>query len=124
MHKALSTILLFLGSSVFMTLAWYAHLKIPQLSAHSSGAKFLFRAILFSWGLAFFEYCLQVPANRFGFKEFGGPFQLVQLRVIQEVIALIVFVGFLSLAYPGFKWNANHLMALLCLIGAVYFAFR
>ncbi len=75
MHMGFSTVLLFLGSSVFMTLAWYAHLKIPQLSAHSSGgAKTLFKAIVFSWGLAFFEYCLQVPANRLGFKEFGGPF--------------------------------------------------
>ncbi|MBI1316227.1 hypothetical protein GC167_05130 [bacterium] len=125
MSRSITTVFLFVGSSIFMTLAWYAHLKLPAWfgnSAHSG--RFLFRAVAFSWGLAFFEYCLQVPANRLGFKGYGGPFSLVQLRVLQEVIALLVFVLFVSVAFPGFKWSVNHVFALMCLIGAVYFAFR
>ena len=78
--------------------------------------------IAFSWGIAFFEYCLQVPANRMGFEANGGPFNLVQLKVIQEVITLLVFAVFSMIAFHAeLRWN--HFVAALCLIAAVYFVF-
>ena len=103
------TILLLVASNIFMTCAWYGHLKMKQQ---------------FSWFLAFFEYCFQVPANRMGFRDNGGPFSLIQLKVIQEVITLVVFVGFSSIAFKGesFKWN--HALAFLFLVAAVYLVFK
>lgn len=95
-----------------MTFAWYGHLK-------TLGSKPLWVAILVSWGIAFFEYCFQVPANRIGFEDFS----LAQLKVIQEVITLVVFVGF-SYFYMENKITLNYLWAGLCLVGAVYFIFR
>ena len=85
------TILLLLASNVFMTLAWYGHLKLQQTGFFTSATPLVF-VILLSWGVAFFEYCLQVPANRIGFEGNGGPFSLMQLKVIQEVITLVVFI--------------------------------
>lgn len=78
----------------------------------------------FSWFLAFFEYCFQVPANRIGFRDNGGPFSLIQLKVIQEVITLVVFVVFSTIAFKGesFKWN--HALAFLFLVAAVYLVFK
>jgi uncharacterized protein len=108
---AKTLILLFL-SNVFMTFAWYGHLK-------TMGSKPLYLAILVSWGIAFFEYCLQVPANRIGY----GLFSLAQLKILQEVITLVVFVLF-SIFYMKEKPQLNMLWAGLCLIGAVYFIFR
>ena len=87
--KAIWTILLLITSNVFMTFAWYGHLKLQEMKISSSWPLIL--VILFSWGVAFFEYCAQVPANRIGFIENGGPFSLMQLKVIQEVISLTVF---------------------------------
>lgn len=110
--KSLAPIGLLLISNIFMTFAWYGHLK-------HLGSKPLWIVILISWGIAFFEYCFQVPGNRFG-SEF---FTLPQLKIIQEVITLIVFVGF-SMLYMGVKPTINYLWAGLCLIGAVFFVFR
>lgn len=108
----LKTIGLLLLSNIFMTFAWYGHLK-------TMNNKPLYIAILVSWGIAFFEYCLQVPANRTGFQFFS----LAQLKIIQEVITLVVFVVF-SIFYMKEKPQLNLLWAGLCLIGAVYFIFR
>ena len=118
---ALYTILLLLASNIFMTLAWYGHLKL-QNAGFFSNATPLILIILFSWAIAFFEYCLQVPANRIGFDGNGGPFTLMQLKVIQEVITLVVFVIFSALAFHmPLRWN--HAVACLLLIAAVYFVF-
>lgn len=116
------TILLLIISNSFMTLAWYGHLKFSQMSWFSKIG--LIGFILISWGIALFEYMFQVPANRLGYSENGGPFNLVQLKVIQEVITLIVFVAFTLLFFKNetFKWN--HLAGFACLILAVYFIFK
>ncbi len=119
--NALYTILLLLASNIFMTLAWYGHLKMQDMNIIQRSTPLLF-VILLSWGIAFFEYCLQVPANRIGFEGNGGPFTLMQLKVIQEVITLVVFIVFSVLAFHmPIKWN--HLVACALLIGAVYFVF-
>lgn len=115
------TILLLLASNVFMTLAWYGHLKLQQTGFFTSTTPLIF-VILLSWGVAFFEYCLQVPANRIGFEGNGGPFSLMQLKVIQEVITLVVFIAFSALAFhTPLRWN--HIIAAILLVGAVYFVF-
>ena len=105
-----------------MTLAWYGHLKFAEWRWFSKLG--LIAIILISWGLALFEYFFQVPANRIGFQGNGGPFSLVQLKVIQEVITLLVFVGFTLIAFKNesFKWN--HAFAFLFLVLAVYFVFK
>ncbi|MCD7709739.1 MAG: DMT family protein [Porphyromonadaceae bacterium] len=90
--QGIYTILLLIVSNIFMTFAWYGHLKLQEMKVISNWP--LFGVILFSWGIALFEYCFQVPANRIGFHENGGSFSLVQLKVIQEVITLVVFAGF------------------------------
>lgn len=105
-------IILLLVSNIFMTFAWYGHLK-------SLASKPLWIAIAVSWFIALFEYCFQVPANRIGFEYFTLP----QLKVLQEVITLVVFVVFAWL-YMGTKPTMNYVWAGLCLIGAVYFIFR
>lgn len=118
--NGLYTVLLLVCSNVFMTLAWYGHLKLGELSWFQKWP--MIAVIAFSWGIAFFEYCLQVPANRIGFEGNGGPFSLMQLKVIQEVITLTVFVLFSMLTFhTQLRWN--HLVAALCLIAAVYFVF-
>jgi uncharacterized protein (DUF486 family) len=122
MKAALLSIGLLLLSNSFMTLAWYGHLKFFSKNAAHSPA--LFIVILFSWGLAFFEYCFQVPANRIGFTENGGPFNLVQLKVIQEAITLFVFVLFSLIFYKNLRFGWNQLVGFGFLIGAVYFIFR
>ncbi|WP_449434983.1 DMT family protein [Pedobacter steynii] len=94
------------------------------LSKNSAYSSSLWTIILLSWAIAFFEYCFQVPANRIGSSELGGPFSLMQLKVLQEVITLIVFVIFSSLAFKNFHFNYNHLIGFSLLIGAVYFIFR
>ncbi|MGE4053787.1 MAG: DMT family protein [Vicinamibacterales bacterium] len=106
------TILLLLCSNVFMTFAWYAHLRDLR-------SRPLLVAVLASWGLAFFEYLLQVPANRIGYAQL----QLPQLKILQEVIALTVFVPF-ALLYMKQPIKLDFLWAGLCLMGAVYFIFR
>jgi uncharacterized protein (DUF486 family) len=84
----------------------------------------LISVILISWGIALFEYLLQVPANRIGFKEYGGPFSLVELKVIQEVITLVVFVVFSLLFFKNETFRINHLIGFIFLILAVYFIFK
>ena len=119
--NGLYTIGLLLAAKVFMTLGWYGHLKLQSLHVIGNTTP-LILVILMSWGIAFFEYCLQVPANRIGFEENGGPFNLMQLKVIQEVITLLVFIVFSAIAFHmPLRWN--HAVACLLLIGAVYFVF-
>ena len=115
------TILLLIISNVFMTFAWYGHLKL-QSSGISKGWP-LYLVILVSWGIALFEYSFQVPANRMGFQENGGPFTLFQLKIIQEVITLTVFTIVAMFMFSGEKLHWNHVAAFLCLIGAVCFTF-
>lgn len=109
-------------SNVFMTLAWYGHLKMKEFSWFSSLT--LFGVIFISWGIAFFEYCFQVPANRIGFIGNGGPFSLIQLKVIQEVITLSVFVVFSTIFFKSESFQWNHYLAFLFLIAAVYLVFK
>lgn len=122
MGKGIATILLLLVSNSFMTLAWYGHLKF-------GGAKFfskwgLFGIIITSWMIAFFEYCAQVPANRIGFQGNGGPFSLMQLKVIQEVITLVIFVIFSTIFFKSETIKYNHIIAFIFMILAVYFIFK
>ncbi len=121
--RGLYTILLLFLSNTFMTLAWYGHLKFFGKSSGHASTSFWW-IILVSWGIAFFEYCFQVPANRIGSAELGGPFSLMQLKVIQEVITLIVFVIFSAVAFKNTHFTMNHLIAFILLIGAVYFIFK
>ena len=116
MFKYINPIILLIISNVFMTFAWYGHLR------HKNSA--LWIVILVSWGIAFLEYCFQVPANRIGSAELGGPFTLWQLKVIQEVISLVVFTLFAVLFVKGDPLKWNHLAGFACLVAAVYFIFR
>lgn len=119
--KAIGTVLLLVLSNIFMTFAWYGHLKLQEMKVSTSWPLIL--VILFSWGLAFFEYCAQVPANRLGFTGNGGPFSLMQLKVIQEVVSLIVFTLVVTLLFKGESLHWNHLAAFVCLVLAVFFVF-
>lgn len=120
--KGLYTIGLLILSNVFMTLAWYGHLKFAEMKWFSKLG--LVAIILLSWGIALFEYCFQVPANRIGFHKHGGPFSLVELKVLQEVITLCVFTAFTFIVFKGetFKWN--HVVGFTFLVLAVYFIFK
>ena len=115
------TILLLIGSNICMTFAWYGHLKLQEM--HISDGWPVILVILFSWGIAFFEYCLQVPANRIGSNINGGPFTLMQLKVIQEVISLTVFSVLVTVFFKGEALQWNHIVAFACLILAVFFVF-
>ena len=119
--RAIYTILLLVGSNVFMTLAWYGHLKLQHTGVSKNWP--LIAVIFFSWGVALFEYMCQVPANRIGFIGNGGPFNLMQLKVIQEVLSLIVFSIVATVLFKGESLQWNHMAAFLCLIAAVYFVF-
>ncbi len=120
--KGLLTIGMLIISNAFMTLAWYGHLKFGELKGlHKLG---LVSIVLISWGLALFEYCFQVPANRIGYRENGGPFSLIQLKVIQEVITLVVFMIFTLLAFRNESIRWNHLLGFIFLVLAVYFVFK
>ena len=122
LSSGIQTITLLLFSNIFMTCAWYGHLKMQEEFSWFASLP-LIGVILFSWAIAFLEYCLQVPANRIGFQDNGGPFTLMQLKVIQEVITLTVFAIFSMLAFKTeIRWN--HLAAFVCLILAVYFVFK
>ncbi len=119
--KAILTIGLLIVSNVFMTFAWYGHLKLQEMKISTGWPVFLI--ILFSWGLAFFEYCAQVPANRIGFNENGGPFNIMQLKVIQEAISLTIFTILVTVLFKGQPLQWNHFAAFACLILAVFFVF-
>jgi uncharacterized protein len=120
--KALTTIFLLILSNTFMTFAWYGHLKFKEMSWSQNLG--LVAIIFISWGIALFEYALQVPANRIGYVQYGGPFSLVQLKVIQEVITLTVFVVFSLVFFKNETFRINHLIGFVFLILAVYFIFK
>lgn len=109
-------------SNLFMTLAWYGHLKFGEWKGF---AKFgIVAIVLISWCIALFEYCFQVPANRIGFRDTGGPFSLMQLKVLQEVITLVVFVVFSVIFFKNETFRINHLIGSIFLVLAVYFIFK
>jgi uncharacterized protein (DUF486 family) len=112
LHPIVPTTLLLVASNLFMTFAWYGHLK------HLNSKPWLIAALV-SWGIALFEYLLQVPANRIGYSAMS----LAQLKILQEVITLAVFVPF-AILYMGEEIKMNYLYAAICLMGAVYFIFR
>lgn len=116
------TIGLLLIANVFMTFAWYGHLKLQQMKVIGADTP-VWVIILISWGLALIEYCFMVPANRMGFSGNGGTFSLMQLKVIQEVITLLIFTLFSVLIFKGESLHWNHFAAFCCLIAAVYFVF-
>jgi len=116
--KAVYTIILLIFSNIFMTFAWYGHLKLQELKISSDWPLVL--VILFSWGIAFFEYCMQVPANRIGFIDNGGPFNLIQLKVIQEAISLTVFTVFVVVCFKNQPLQWNHFVSFALLIAAVF----
>lgn len=120
--RALLTIGLLVLSNTFMTFAWYGHLKFAEMKWFNKLG--LVAIILISWGIALFEYFFQVPANRYGFKENGGPFTLWQLKVLQEVITLIVFSVFTILLFRNESFRWNHLVGFIFLVLAVYFIFK
>ena len=119
--SALYTIILLIVSNIFMTLAWYGHLKLQQTGRISHWP--LIGVIVFAWAIALAEYMCQVPANRIGFRENGGPFSLMQLKIIQEAISLIVFTLLATMMFRGEHLQWNHLVAFACIIAAVFFAF-
>lgn len=120
--RGLYTIVLLILSNAFMTMAWYGHLKFKDMKWSQNLG--LISIILISWGIALFEYILQVPANRLGFRDYGGPFSLLQLKVIQEVVTLIVFVIFSIVFFKTETFRMNHLIGFVLLILAVYFIFK
>ena len=111
-HPIVTTALMLAASNLFMTFAWYGHLK------HLNSKPWIIAALV-SWGIALFEYLLQVPANRIGYTAMS----LAQLKILQEVITLVVFVPF-AIFYMGQEIKLNYLYAAICLMGAVYFIFR
>ena len=120
--RILLTLFLLLVSNTFMTFAWYGHLKFKEFKWFQNTG--LIGFIFLSWFIALFEYIFQVPANRIGFRENGGPFSLLQLKVIQEIITLTVFVIFSSLYFKNEPLRVNHLVGFIFLILAVYFIFK
>ena len=119
--QGLWTVLLLIGSNIFMTLAWYGHLKLSEI--HVTDSWPLILVILFSWSIALLEYSLMVPANRIGSRINGGPFSLVQLKVIQEAVSLTVFTIMVILLFKGESLQWNHFVACGLIILAVFFCF-
>lgn len=113
----MKTILLLIGSNIFMTIAWYGHLKLKATTP-------LITVILLSWGVALIEYCFQVPANRYGFIGNGGEFSLFQLKIIQEVLSLAVFTLFTLMFFKTETFRMNHLLSFGFILLAVFFAFK
>lgn len=122
MLRGLATVAMLVLSNVFMTFAWYGNFKLREIYPSVRDWP-LFVVILFSWGLAFFEYCVAVPANRVGHHDLGGPFNLMQLKVLQESVSLLVFVLIVHFVFKGEPLHWNHFVALFCLVLAVFFAF-
>lgn len=120
--RGLYTIILLVLSNTFMTMAWYGHLKFKDMKWSQNLG--LLSIVLISWGIALFEYMLQVPANRLGYTGYGGPFSLLKLKVIQEVITLVVFLIFSILFFRTESLRPNHLIGLVFLVLAVYFVFK
>ena len=122
MNSSIYTVLLLIASNIFMTIAWYGHLRLNEFTWFRSLP--LISVILFSWGIAFFEYCCQVPANRIGYKDDGGPFTLIQLKIIQEVVSLIVFVVITTVLFRTETFRWNHILAFILIVCAVYLVFK
>ena len=122
MTRGIYTIGLLVLSNIFMTMAWYGHLKFGEMKGFQKLG--LISIVLISWGIALFEYCAQVPANRMGYQQYGGPFSLIQLKVIQEVITLIVFSLFTLLVFKNETFRLNHVIGFMFLVLAVYFIFK
>lgn len=120
--KVFLTISLLIVSNIFMTFAWYGHLKFKEYTWFQ--ALPLAVVVLISWGIALFEYFFQVPANRIGFNQNGGPFSLVELKVLQEVITLVVFMTFSLLIFKTETIKVNHLIGFGFLVLAVFFIFK
>ena len=120
MFNGIATVALLVLSNAFMTLAWYGHIAFKSKLERFG----ILAIVLLSWGIALFEYCFQVPANRIGSSQFGGPFSIWELKVIQEVVSLSVFTLFALVFMKSDSLRWNHLAGFLCLILAVYFIFR
>ncbi|MBR3986332.1 MAG: DMT family protein [Bacteroidales bacterium] len=121
MSRGLLTVLLLICSNVFMTFAWYGNLKLQQMKLITDWP--LLAIIAISWGMAFFEYCFMIPANRIGSQITGGPFSLMQLKVIQECVSLLIFTVIVSTVFKGEPIRWNHLVAFGLIVLAVFFAF-
>lgn len=122
MSRSIQTIVLLIASNTFMTIAWYGHLRFKDISFLKGLG--LVGTILVSWAIALLEYSLMVPANRLGSQLNGGPFNMWQLKLIQEVISISVFVIFTLLFFKTDEFKINHLIGFALLIGAVYFFFK
>ena len=122
MFKGLVTIAMLIVSNCLMTLAWYGNLKFDFGKVFPKWG--LFGIIIVSWGIALLEYFFMIPANRIGFQGNGGPFSMMQLKVIQEVITLVVFATMSILVFKGDPLRWNHFAAFICLVMAVYFVFK
>ena len=120
--KSFYTIGLLILSNTFMTFAWYGHLKFKEMKWFESLG--IIAIVLISWAIAFFEYCFQVPANRIGYQGNNGPFSLMELKVIQEVITLTIFVLFSLTVFKTESFRMNHLIGFVFLVLAVYFIFK
>ncbi|MBR1644008.1 MAG: DMT family protein [Bacteroidales bacterium] len=121
MPKGLATVLLLILSNVFMTFAWYGNLKLQEMKLITDWP--LIAIVVLSWGLALVEYFFMIPANRLGSQINGGPFSLVELKVIQEAISLVVFTAIVALVFKGESLHWNHFVSFGLLVLAVFFAF-
>ena len=122
MSRNLTTILLLIASNTFMTIAWYGHLRFKDVSFLKNAG--LISTILISWGIALIEYSLMVPANKIGSNLHGGPFNMWQLKLVQEVISISVFIVFTLILFKTDELRWNHLVGFILLLGAVYFFFK
>jgi uncharacterized protein (DUF486 family) len=122
MQRALYTILLLIASNTFMTIAWYGHLKFKDISFLKNVG--LWGSIFISWGIALIEYLLMVPANKLGAEMNGGPFNMWQLKMVQEIVSILVFIVFTLVFFKSDTLRWNHFIGFLFLIGSVYFFFR
>ena len=122
MSRAISTILLLMASNTFMTIAWYGHLRFKDIAILKNAG--LLTTILISWAIALLEYALMVPANKIGSASDGGPFNMWQLKLIQEVISISIFVIFTLLFFKTETLKWNHFIGFIFLVGAIYFFFK
>lgn len=121
MKAGIFTIILLVISNIFMTFAWYGNLKLKELNISTHWPLFL--VILASWGIALFEYIFMIPANNMGAKINGGPYSLMQLKIIQEAISITVFTLIAITVFRTETLHWNHIAAFVCIIAAVFFAF-
>jgi uncharacterized protein (DUF486 family) len=122
MKNSITTVILLIASNTFMTIAWYGHLRFKDIGWLKDMG--MIGAVLVSWGVAFAEYCFMIPANRIGSAELGGPFSLLQLKMIQEVVSIIVFLIFTVFVFKTEEIKINHLIGFVFLTLAVYFFFK